>query len=207
MNPVPHKKALRASFTALRNSLPPEERAKAEAAIRHHLFSLPVWKNAPLVCGYASMRGEIDMMPIRKQAVSLGKTYALPVTVSDSREGEMIFRRLSGLSAHELAPARFGILEPIETCPTLTNRDLAGALILVPGLAFDDFGFRLGYGGGYYDRFLRTLKTAGIPVTTVGLVFSVCRADTLPRESHDTPVDLIIDERRITATHGAQQCP
>lgn len=142
------------------------------------------------------------MLPVWEKAVSDGKDYALPVTVTDAREGRMIFRRLPGFCPHRLIPARFGILEPSEEHPALRPQDFADALILVPGLAFDDRGFRVGYGGGYYDRFLAELKQANVPVTTVGLVFAACHPSVLPDEHHDIPVDYVIDERRITPIHG-----
>lgn len=196
------KAALRRHFSTLRAEISPAARASAETAILKTLFSLPVWRNAPLVCGYMPVKNEIDTVPIWERATGMGKTYALPVTVSGAREGQMVFRRLSGYTPHELAPARFGLSEPVPDCPTLALRDFEGALILVPGLAFDDQGFRIGYGGGYYDRFLSALAEAGVSVTTVGLAFSVCRAASLPHENHDRPVDYIIDERRLTIPHG-----
>lgn len=195
------KVSLRRHFAALRDHLPPDIRTAAEAAIRDKLFSLPAWHDSPVVCGYTSMRSEISMLPVWERAHANGKDYALPVTVTTAKEGRMIFRRLPGFCPDRLIPARFGIREPSEECPTLKLPDFAGALILVPGLAFDDRGFRIGYGGGYYDRFLDGLTSAGTPITTVGLVFSVCRARILPRESHDRPVDIIIDERSVTDPH------
>ena len=204
MNPefTTDKTALRRHFAALRDNLSPLERTHAECVMRKALFSLDAWKKAPLVCGYTSIRSEPDMTPIWEQAVSEGKPYALPVTLTGASEGHMIFRRLSGFTPHELSAARFGILEPTDTCPPLSVQDFEGALILVPGLAFDDGGFRIGYGGGYYDRFLSNLQQAGVPVTTVGLAFAVCRAATLPHHPHDIPVDVIIDERRSLTVHG-----
>lgn len=196
------KVSLRRHFAALRDHLPPDIRTAAEAAIRDKLFSLPAWHDSPVVCGYTSMRSEISMLPVWERAHANGKDYALPVTVTTAKEGRMIFRRLPGFCPDRLISARFGIREPSEECPTLKLPDFAGALILVPGLAFDDRGFRIGYGGGYYDRFLAELKQANIPVTTVGLVFAVCHPSVLPDEPHDIPVDYVIDERRITPIHG-----
>ena len=195
MNQPSDKTTLRRHFAALRDSLPPEERTAAENLIRDRLFSLPAWKHSPLICGYMSTRSELDMMPIWERAVAEGKSYALPVTVTNARAGQMIFRRLPGFCPHTLISARFGISEPSEACPALSLQDFSGALILVPGLAFDEDGFRVGYGGGYYDRFLAALRQSSIPVTTVGLLFSVCRAERLPRESHDIPVDYLLDNR------------
>ena len=138
--------------------------------------------------------------------------FSLPVwreavTVTSAREGRMVFRALPNGDFDRLTPARFGIPEPDESCPALAHADLTRALILVPALAFDEAGYRLGWGGGYYDRFLDNLREADIPVATVGLVFSACRAELLPRESHDIPVHTVIDERRITHTHGAHSNP
>ena len=198
------KTELRHRFSALRNELAPAARAEAETAIREALFSLPVWKTADLICGYASMKGEIDLSPVWSRAISEGKEYALPVTVTDAREGRMIFRRLTEYAPEKLTCARFGVREPSSDCPTLTWEDYKSksTLVIVPALSFDDQGFRLGYGGGYYDRFLAALSEAGISVTAVGLVFSVCHTQVLPRETHDRPVDYIIDERRVIRPHG-----
>ena len=195
------KATLRRHFTELRNGLTPAERTAAEASIYEALFALPAWRNAPVICGYISVRGEPDTLPILERAIAEGKTVALPVTVTGANEGRMIFRALPDGDLTRLTPARFGIPEPDGSCPALTDRDLTNALMFVPALAFDGEGYRLGYGGGYYDRFLDGLTSAGTPITTVGLVFSVCRARILPRESHDIPVDIIIDERSVTDRH------
>ena len=201
------KRDLRSHFVTVRKSLPAEERAVAEAAIYEALFSLPAWREASVICGYISVRGELNTRPILERAALEGKTVALPVTVTDTREGRMIFRALPGGDLGRLAPARFGIPEPDEGCLALANTEFTRALVLVPALAFDGDGYRLGYGGGYYDRFLQGLSEAGIPVTTVGLAYGVCVTDTLPREPHDIPVRFIIDERRIITTHGESSTP
>ena len=202
LTPPSDKTALRRRFSALRNGLTAEQRTAAEAAILARLFSLPAWREAPLVCGYVSVRGELDTDPIWRRAAAEGKAYALPVTVTGADEGRMIFRCTAGYAPDKLVSARFGLFEPSEDCPAPALSDFAGAVILVPGLAFDDGGYRIGYGGGYYDRFLAMLDAARIPVTTVGAVFSVCRPRELPRLSHDIPVDYVIDERRVTIPHG-----
>ena len=114
----------------------------------------------------------------------------------------MIFRALPNGDFSRLTPARFGIPEPDESCPSLTGDGFTRALILIPALAFDEHGYRLGYGGGYYDRFLSFLREAEIPYTAVGLTYAVCRATALPREAHDIPVHIILDERSTTIPHG-----
>ena len=197
------KATLRRYFTHLRNGLTPEGREAAETAIYEYLFSLPAWRDAPVICGYISVRGELNTAPILRRAAAEGKTVALPVTVTGADEGRMVFRTLPDGDLSRLTPARFGIPEPNESCPALANSDFARALILVPALAFDGEGYRLGYGGGYYDRFLSSLRELAIPHTAVGLAYSVCRAAALPREAHDIPVHIILDERSETIPHGS----
>lgn len=196
------KASLRRYFSDLRRGLTPDERHAAEASICETLFSLPAWRDAPVICGYISVRGELNTTPILQRAAAEGKTVALPVTVTGTDEGRMVFRALPDGDLSRLVPARFGIPEPDESCPVLTGKDLAHALILIPALSFDENGYRLGYGGGYYDRFLSSLREAEIPHTAVGLTYAVCRAAALPREAHDIPVHIILDERSMTIPHG-----
>ena len=200
---TPHLKAyLRRHYTAVRGSLSLGERAAAERAIFAALFDSELWQNARQVCAYIPVRGELDTLPLWDRARLDDKSCAVPVTLTGIGEGQMVFRRLGGRTPRELPLGRFGIPEPPDTCPTLTPAELEGALILVPGLVFDDQGFRVGYGGGYYDRFLADLRARGISVTAVGLAYSVCRTQALPREVFDRPVDYVIDERRMIRTHG-----
>ena len=196
------KASLRRYFSDLRRGLTPDERHAAETAMYEKLFSLPAWREAPVICGYVSVRGELDTTPILQRAAAEGKTVALPVTVTGADEGRMIFRALPNGDFSRLTPARFGIPEPDESCPPLTGDGFTRALILIPALAFDENGYRLGYGGGYYDRFLSFLREAEIPYTAVGLTYAVCRATALPREAHDIPVHIILDERSTTIPHG-----
>lgn len=196
------KPLLRQQLQALREDIPSAGRLAAETAMGERLLSLPQWQEAPLICGYVPIRGEPNTLPLLQKAREQGKTTALPVTITGAEEGRMIFRALPQDRPPPLSPARFGILEPETSCPSLSPEELSHALLLVPALAFDEEGYRLGYGGGYYDRFLKGLRHRGVPITTVGLVFSVCRVPCLPRQAHDIPVDLIIDERRVTTHHG-----
>ncbi len=196
------KQALRHHYQILREGLSPEQRAEAEQKIYARLFSLPAWQSTPLVCGYVATRGELDLSPVWAKASDSGKSYGLPVTVTNAIEGRMIFRRLEAYTPENLISARFGISEPPPCFPALSPKDFENAVILVPGLAFDNNGFRIGYGGGYYDRFLAELTRASIHFTTVGLAFSMCRPSVLPRDSHDVAVHYIIDERRVSVPHG-----
>ncbi len=191
------KSTLRRILTARRNALAPAERAEIEATLLSRLTALPAWRNATVVCGYMSTRGEPNLLGVWQAATAEGKTYALPVTLTGTDEGRMLFRAVGHFCPDRLTEGRFGIAEPPDTpeFPPLSAHQLHRALILVPGLGFDREGFRIGYGGGYYDRFLDALSAASIRVHTVGLCPAVCRVDRLPREAHDRRVETVIDER------------
>ncbi len=193
------KPTLRRILEARRQALTDTDRTNAEKVILSRLMSLPAWKHASIVCGYMSTRGEPDLRPVWRAAVASGKTYALPVTLSGAREGQMVFRALKDFCPDRLIRGRYDIVEPPDEAdfPILTPPELDGALILVPGLGFDREGFRIGYGGGYYDRFLDALTEARISVHTVGLCPAVCHVERLPREIYDRAVSLVIDETLV----------
>lgn len=195
------KARLRPIFRQARDAVAGEERAAAEAEILDTLFSSPLFRRAEAVCAYLPLPGEIDLYPLWRRAYALGKTFLLPCTDPD-RGGSLTFRVLPGYDTSLLVPGPFGTLEPGPDCPPAAPRGLCGALMLVPGLAFDDEGYRLGYGGGYYDRFLRETCGKGCCPVTVGLAFEACCAEALPRTSHDMPVCCVLSERRLTITHA-----
>lgn len=196
------KALLREQYLSIRASISSEERAICTAAVLEKLFALPAWKNASLIYGYTSIRGEIDTFPIRERAAAEGKSFALPCTVTGADKGEMVFRLLPPDPTYPLIPKRFNISEPDESCPILPTDASAHGLMLLPGLAFDEEGYRIGYGGGYYDRFIQKATEAGVSLVTVALTFSALAAKKLPRESHDRPAHIIIDERRVRIPHG-----
>lgn len=196
------KARLRPLCMATRDRVRGEERQAAEAAMMDALFRLPVWDRVDVICGYVSTKGEIDLLPLWRHAAALGKQYALPCTVSGRSEGKMIFRAVQGYDPGALAAGRFGIPEPGRDCPILEDADLDGALMIVPGLSFDESGHRIGYGGGYYDRFLAGCRARGVKILTVGLVPEDCMAVSLPHEDFDVPVDLVLTGKRLVVTHG-----
>ncbi len=179
------------------------------AAMLPCLTQLDEWRTASVVCGYSATRGELDLTPVWEAAVAAGKAYALPVTTSGAHDGRMIFRATPGFCPEALLAGRYGIAEPPEddrfpllfgtnAPPQIPHPTLTRVLLILPGLGFDDEGYRLGYGGGYYDRLLATLADAAVPVTTVGLCHSACRIPRLPRQAHDRAADILIDERSVT---------
>ncbi len=198
------KADLRKHFLSLRQGISEAERRLWASEILDRLFESAAWQAATLVCGYVSIKGELDLSAVAVRAAAEGKVYALPRTLTDADQGEMCFCRLTPDMTHaDLPQGRFHIPEPPSDCPEVTLDDFMSArpLIIVPGLAFDHRGYRIGYGGGYYDRFLKRLSEDGIPAVSVGLAFSSCIVPSLPGEPHDRPVNLLINERKVIHTH------
>ena len=203
MNHIEQEKALlRKRYLDLRASLDPKDRQAWSAVTYEHLFALPQWKAASVVCGYISIREEIDTSPILTKAWQQGKVVALPCTVTGVKEGQMVFRSLPSHGLSSLNTGRFGVPEPPEDCPELTLEQLQGSLMLLPGLAFDQEGYRIGYGGGYYDRFLEKALQNKANVLLVALAFSAFITERLPNAPHDFPAHILITEKGVHFIHG-----
>ena len=147
--------------------------------------SLAAFRDAETVLCYLSAGSEVETRGILEACFRAGKRVALPRCYEDSR---MEFLPVTAVSqASELS--RFGIAEPPHGEPL----DPADAgLCLVPALAFDKNGFRLGYGMGYYDRYLKRFSG-----TAVGLCYEDCLREALPVNQNDRPVHLIVTEQQV----------
>lgn len=183
------KAVLRREFLRLRLGLGPagEElgRRIQTALIEHDAFV-----RAGVILVYLPFRGEVPTAAVIEAGLARGKVVAAPLTLATERR--LVPLALAGLP-DELQPGTFGILEPRpERCPPVDPGRID--LVVVPGLAFDTHGARLGYGGGFYDRFLgRHVPQA----TRAGLAFEVQVVDRLPTDRHDAAMDLVFTEQRI----------
>ncbi len=186
------KKQLRKQFMERRKVLPPDaHRAKSRAIVKR-LLQLPEIRGADIVHMYWPMvdRGEIDLRMLWKQLREMGKQVALPVM---ARAYPPRLRHVLLESVEALRPNRWGVWEPgdgIEISPERMDA------IIAPALAIDRSGYRLGYGGGYYDAFLAEIRA---PI--VGAVFSEFLVNHLPHETHDIPVDIIVTDRETIRLH------
>ena len=176
------KKELRRALLAARLLIDKEEKRTLDAALCAALAAHPLFVAANSVLGYLPMRGEPDLTPLFALAEELGKRVFLPRCDKDG----MTFHLFEGWEG--LSPDRFAIPAPAPTAPVLT--DTQNALCLLPGLAADKSGFRLGYGGGFYDRFLP--RFAGSLIFPVYARFVL---DTLPSEAHDQRIPHIVTEK------------
>lgn len=161
------KRALRDEYKRLRAGLGPEARAQADAAIARQVAASPAWRRAQLVLTYLSVGDEVDTRALVRRAWQEGKAVALPRVVPHTRM--MDWYLVEDLDRLETSP--FGVLEPPADPAHLLSLGGEGfaapLLALVPGLAFDRRGFRLGYGGGFYDTLLARLA---------GDALGLCRA-------------------------------
>lgn len=162
----------------------------ASLTIARELWNLDAYRRAGRLMTYVAFKKEVQTETIIREALSQGKQVAVPLCSKPERR--LIASRLLDFPG-DLAAGTWGIPEPRpEALRPLDPKTLD--LVLVPGVGFDRQGYRLGYGGGYYDRFLRRLAPGCL---CVGLAFSLQVVDELPREHHDRPVDLVITEAGI----------
>jgi len=188
ITPEELKRAIRANALAARRALKPKEAAKKSDAILQRLRSLAEFESARTILTYVSSKdNEVDTTALIRSAIETNKKVAVPVALPSTRE--MTWSELK--SPDELEPSTFDILEPREDSirpvqPAQTD------VAIVPGIAFDTACHRIGYGGGYYDRFLATFGGK-----KVALAYEVQIYDSIPAEPHDLPVDIIVTEDRI----------
>lgn len=145
----------------------------------------------PVIAGYAPLKGEVDPLPLLRQLSAMGCTIALPVAEADKPLSFHTWR-----PGEPLIPGAFGAREPHELSPRLRP-----SLLIVPLVAFDTEGWRLGRGGGFYDRTIAELRAAG-PVVTVGVAFAAQRVPQVPRERHDQRLDWIVTEEGALKTNA-----
>lgn len=141
-------------------------------------------KPAPrcVVSGFWAIRDEIDCIPLLTRLSDEGYRCALPRMIG--RDRPLVFRSWSPGDA--LVGTTWGIMEPAESAPILVPD-----IVLVPLLAFDDRGYRLGYGGGFYDRSLDEIRKSK-PVIAVGIAFDEQKVDAIPHNAYDQPLDWVL---------------
>lgn len=181
------KTALRAAQVARRDGLTAEQRAAATTAILARVRSLPTWQRARGVLSYMAFGSELDLDELHRELQQQGRLLVAPRVPARGRALEL--RQVVDLT-QDLAPSRWGIPEPLpERCPLVDPAQID--LVLVPGVAFDRTGNRLGYGAGFYDRLFQRLPPS---VLRVACVQDALLVDRVPAEPHDAPVDLLLTE-------------
>ncbi len=178
---------LRKKYRKYRETLPAGKKNVFDASVRHNLLRLREYGENDVIFLYVSKKIEVDTHGIMAQCWKDGKTVAVPRCVEESRDMDFYVIR----SENDLERGAFGVMEPRpDRCEKVT--DLTGGLCVVPGLCFDAKGFRLGYGKGYYDRFLSRFQGA-----TAGICYAECVQWSLPHGYFDRPVDVLVTENYI----------
>lgn len=186
MNLRDAKAALRQKIRSTLKNVSPQKQAVDSSQLRARLQPQAFWRNAAVTLFFAPLTGEADVWPLLKEALEAGKVVALPHF--DSANQCYIACRVQDLET-EIAPGRFGIREPGSRCVEIPPDKLD--LVLVPGIAFDWHGHRLGRGQGFYDRLL--VRVRGVKC---GIAFDEQMTNTIPAEAHDVRMDFILTPTR-----------
>lgn len=189
------KKQLRKRIIEARDKLSAGEIREKSSLIAEKLYNLPEFNQAGAVMFFISFGSEVETRAMVEETIKRGKIALAPKAVPETRE--LIVSKITDWD-RDLAPGAYGIPEPrsdrlIPVQPEVID------LLIVPGVGFDLDGNRLGYGGGYYDRFFTLLKP-GTPL--VALVFDLQIESSIPVEQWDRPVDLVITEARLIRPQG-----
>jgi 5-formyltetrahydrofolate cyclo-ligase len=181
------KKSARAAATATRETLHGNHAGQAPLQLASWPFPIVANRNFRCVSAFFPYQSEIDTRPLLGRLAGEGWTSALPIVVA---KGEpLIFRRW--YPGELTVPGMWGIPVPTERAP-LVEPDV----LLVPLLAFDRKGYRLGYGGGFYDRTIAGLR-ARKTIVAIGVAYAGQEVDSVTRDAHDQPLDFVMTEREV----------
>jgi len=182
------KDKLRGNLKKIRMNLSKEEVFEKSEKIKKNLFEMDDFKRADNVLFYVSYDNEVITHKMIKEYLSSGKEVFVPVTDKENRC--LNISRLERWG--DLVVGAYDILEPKKECVKELSIDLID-LVVVPGVAFDESGNRLGHGMGYYDGFLKKSDK----MVSIGLAFEFQVVDFVPFEKHDVPLDKIVTEKRV----------
>ncbi len=191
------KDDMRDEYKQRRLEMSMEERQARDEAICRAAESLVSFRYAEFVLMYAATQGEIDVTPIAEEALRRGKTVLFPRC--DKKTHTMQYHSVKSLD--ELVVDSYGILEPPAENPVYDVENQKGsAVCLVPGLVYDKAGYRLGYGKGFYDRYLSAFSGC-----TIGVVYSDYILNEVPRGRFDVSVDILLTEKGVKVTKDAKK--
>ena len=173
-----YKQQLRRAIRQRKQAITPEDIEHRSDLLCRRVLETESYRTAKTIYGYLPFNQEVNTLPLLLQALADGKQVALPKCCGR----EMRFVLVEDLTC--VQPSRFGAPEPIADAPVAEDRQ---ALVLMPGLAFDATGHRMGYGGGYYDRFL----TREPDHPTIALCFDFQLLAHLETETHDISADTV----------------
>ncbi len=184
-----NKIQVRKKFIEKRRNLGKKERQKFNLLIKQNFFNQAFMKKKLNFLLYHSMHDEVDTKQIIIELLEKNYTVSLPISKTNVEEIEC--RQITNLS-RDVKPGAYGIMEPFEHLQIVNNKKID--IVVIPGVAFDEYGNRLGFGKGYYDKFL----AKNMHMLKVALSYEVqISRDKLPVDIHDIKMDYIITENRI----------
>ncbi len=191
-NVIAKKAALRKELLKKRSDINEVEAYKKSRKICESIISTEAFKNAEFIFAYMPIRNEVHILPVIEAGFDLRKRIAFPKCLD--KKGHMAFFEVSQLS--DLSSGAFGIMEPAEGCPmvdVVEKSETINGIMLVPGVGFDSTKNRLGYGGGYYDRFIGANKS----ICYIAPAYELQVVENIPTEPYDRCVDIIVTENKI----------
>lgn len=184
------KKVIREKILKKRANLPLNETLTKSKTIENKLFDTNEFKKANFIFSFISFKDEINTHEIIKNSINMGKRIGVPITVTKTKK--MLVSEIKDFD-RELEIGYYNILTPKKEFTRIVSPEIVD-LVLVPGVAFDRRGYRVGYGGGYYDRFFSSLNK---DVIKIGLCYEMQVLPLIPFDSYDIPVDYIITEKSL----------
>jgi len=191
-----HKAGVRRILAAARLQLTPSERLERSRRIAASCRDIAGFSTADVVCSYVSFREEVETTELITALLQAGRRVAVPVHLHGTTQS-LVFAEIESLA--ELIPNHFGILQPHREAARFLPT-AAIPLFLVPGLAFDTAGRRLGYGLGFYDRAFAAAAPGAIKI---GLAFDLQIIESVPADAHDVPMDFVVTEDRVIPAAAA----
>ncbi|MGC9316735.1 MAG: 5-formyltetrahydrofolate cyclo-ligase [Armatimonadota bacterium] len=192
MRTAERKRALRREVRARRDRMPAEEIEARSAVIVRRVMRLASYRRARTRLLFASYQSEVRTGALIRETLRSGARLILPRVVG--REEALALHEVEDPEA-EVAEGRFGLPEPLASCPERSLYEID--FVLVPGLAFDRHGGRLGYGGGFYDYILNVRSDLVEVGAAVAVAFSTQIVDEVPREAWDVDVPMVITEDEV----------
>lgn len=191
---VEQKKALRRAIIDKKSKLTADYLFSSSSQITNTLINSEAFIRAKTIMCYLSFGTEVDTKVLIEQCLKQGKTILVPIIIKNSDDTSYMEASQLINYKEDLAPGILGILEPIASKIRIRDPKTID-LIIIPGLAFDKSGNRLGYGAGYYDYFLQRLRN---DCKKIAITFSFQIVDLIPTEAHDQPIRNIITEKGLS---------
>ncbi len=185
MSQVVEKARLRKQLLDARDTLSLDFIKITSKQIQDNLRKVDFFRSAKSIGAYYSIGSEVRTQDILQEILNAGKELALPKVVKN----DLVFKKISGFS--DLEQGNFSVMEPKDKCESIKNLDV----VIVPSIALTRDGFRLGYGFGYFDRFLHSKK-----LKTISLSYAKQIVKSFPRNDHDIKINCIVTEDEVIRT-------